>query len=1375
MSKHSDIVFHRPPRVRPHWTPTTLDLPTPPEPPQPADGSAWLSAGMSLVGVVLLALAMVFVNAGGSVLMFVLPMGAMAVVSVVSTLLMNREQQRRGQREFAEASAFFEERLSALEQEAERIYEHERKSRLELSPSPDEVLQIVGVRGGDGQLSHRLWERRIDDDDFLDLRVGLGEVPSCLTIRLPQPTRNVKGDRRLREVAERFAQQRGVPITIPLATLGSLSVAGERRDVIPLIHALIWQVVALHSPDDLRLAAVVGVGRDSEWDWLRWLPHTIPLNNDQDRRVRMVAAEPEGARRLLSALLDELSKRRDQLEKRRDGPPPRFLHVMVLIEDLEHVRDQPALVEIMRQGAALGMSVLFVGTDWKETPDQCAAMVNIQHPSSATWVRADDDWSNPPFKPDDADKNYSDRLARRLAGIQLAAAGGSRDLPRSVRLFDLLGITDERQLNPPAAWHEETPEGSWHPYVPIGSLGGDEKLYLDLNQERHGPHGIIAGTTGAGKSVLLQCIIASLAACHSPVRFQVLLIDFKGGASLAMFKDLPHVVGFVTDLEGRLAERAMTAIKSEIRFRKNLLKQTAARLGVKKLEDIKDYRALAARHGLEPLPNLLIVIDEFDELRTTYPEFVTELVRVVKQGRSLGVHLLIATQQPSKAVTDEIRTQLKYFIALRLGSGEDSREMILKSDAAFLPTDIPGRAYFRVGSNLSLFQVAQVTGEFRRAEAGQGLREPEVTFLDPRFQSKVVNDARLHRESGTEQPMTDLDVLVAQLSHAGRAAIEAETRRTGWRPRPIWQPPLPARLSLIEIDPELSPERNLWSMLSTDRWLTPALGRVDIPQESRQETLRIPLHTGHLAIVGAPGSGKTMLLRTLLLHLALTHSPEDLWCYVIDAGGQGLSPLAKLPHMGALVQVRERERIRRLFLILNDIVRERQDRFREAGVADLAAYRANHEPLPAVVVVIDKIALLREELKDDFDADDIIDQLVTLVRISAPYGVHLVITADRVADMTGKLLSLIEQRLALWLPELYDYTEVVGGRVTAPIPANLPGRGLWMHPDVGLVDVQVALPLLEAPTGVEHEDASGEQAMVLDSELLADLRETVAALRQQWEALPSIRRVKPQSIELLPDQIDLDQLEPIQAPSATDDALLAPIGRESLRNRSIALVLSAETPHALVVGPRRSGKTTAIQTTVLSLARRYRPEELRIAIIDGPRRGLRALRGLEHVEKYAQTEDEVKALVSDLSSVNGGKPRWLIVIDDYDLCRAQMSNQFLSFSDTPNLYSLLRNVAGGGHVGMHMLIGSGSAYADDEILRALDNSRNGLILWPGRYESGTRWLTQSLPLKDQRTAHQPPGRALLVREDALAIVQIARVVDVTGVVTSLSRGVVYGA
>jgi S-DNA-T family DNA segregation ATPase FtsK/SpoIIIE len=1258
-----------------------------------------------------------------NLIIMALPMGGLALLGLITGLQQHRSTIQRAQHTHTARLNQYEDHLSRAEAQLRQLYEHEQTARHELSPTPEELLAIAGARGAGLPPLPRLWERRPTDDDFLDLRVGCGRVQASSTAKMPHFGDETPPDARLDRLAAAYAHFHQAPICLPLLRLGSLAVAGPRPAAWPLLAALLWQAAVLHAPGDLRLAVIAAPQHSADWAWMRWLPHSIPLTNEPAHQRRMVADSPAQIERLLGDLREQLARRHEQLERNQSSatPPTR---IMLIVDGEALAHQYAAVADLLRVGGAVGMVVIVLAAGWAHAPEGCAAVLETDE-RGARWTQAGEPWPRERFTPDQVTLTQCDTLARQLARLKLREGGGSQDIPRQVRLFDLLNLATPADCAPPQRW-ADLPTNAWHPDVPIGCGADGKPVYLDLNESRHGPHGIIAGATGAGKSVLLQSIIAAFAATHPPEHLQLLLIDFKGGAALAMFQHLPHIGGMVTDLEGRLAERAIVAIKSELRRRKRLLKHVADTYSMK-IEHIGDYRKAAAEHMLDPLPNLLIVVDEFDELARTYPDFVGELVRVVKQGRSLGVHLLLATQQPARAVTDEIRSQLTFFIALRLGGSDDSREMLLKPDAAFLPTDLPGRAYMRVGSDVRPLQVALVTGEYRPPAAAG----PRVSFLH--------GDREQAIQLPSDEPVptlrqSDLDLLIAGLCAAG--ALRSDQHAA------IWQPPLPPRITLGEV-------QTLLAAPPPTQHLIAYCGLLDLPQEGRREAYWLDLSAAHLVVIGAPGSGKTMLLRTLVLSLTQHYSPNDLWCYLVDAGGQGLGPLAKLPHVGALIQARERERVRRLIRVLDTMIRTRQDQLRSADAADRAAFvRATGQPMPAILVVIDKLAVLREELREGHDDLAILDDLMRIARIGRACGVHLVLSADRSNDLGARLLALIEQRIALRMPELHDYNDLLGARVTNQLPP-IAGRALIHAPDYGALELQIALPALDLPAG-EH-----ERTIQSDAELLTELRERVALMRTAWAE--QIATIPPQPIELLPDQVPASTLP---ACSNTSTSLTIPLGQESELLSVAHLTLDVATPHCLIVGGRRSGKSSLLEQIVRSLARSSVSDVLRIAILDSPRQQLRALADLPHVALYAADQAgaaDLAALIAAWPDHRPAQSRLLVILDDYVQNRERMREQLQSSYDgNKNLLQHLMEIAQtNGQHGMHLLLAANVAYADDPLVRQLDGGRNGVILWPGRYDGGTRLLGVELPRTDQRNVEQPPGRALLVREEERMIIQVA--------------------
>ncbi|NTU82204.1 MAG: hypothetical protein HGA45_22970, partial [Chloroflexales bacterium] len=1180
----------------------------------------------------------------------------------------------------------------------------------------------------------RLWERRPGDPDFLALRLGTGEQPASFQIEAPTAS---ELPLRIVELTQRFARVRQLPQTCSLPEVGSLGVVGPRELSVPLAHALLWQVAVHHAPSEVRIAAIYRPERRATWAWLRWLPHTLPLNGD--RRRRLLAVREPQVEELMIALLDELSHRRDRA-KTESSPP----QIILLIDD-ERAQQRSMFNELLRRGKEYGINCIVLAETWELLPGACGATVRLNSERMASIALSGGQWSAP-FTAVQADPRQSETLSRALTPLVLVEMGGSREIPRNVRLLDLLRARADGEFNPARLWTRPLPE-AWHPDVPIGRGEGGELIYLDLRQFCDGPHGIIAGMTGAGKSELLQAIIAALAATHAPDRVQFLLIDFKGGAALRDFAELPHTVGLVTDLQGgHLAERAITAMRSELLRRKNHLAEYKAK-------DIGEYRALQPRPPA--LANLLIVIDEFDTTVKEQPGFVAELITIVKQGRSLGVHLLVASQEPSTAVKDEIKSQLQYWLALRLRSVRDSREMLDRPDASFLPSDLPGRAYKRVGMQIVPFQAPRVSAPFQSIGDDD---EELIATVDPDTGEAIPHQPSARGDAiEDDRPKTDLRFIVEEIKRAGVASVA----------RAIWCPPLPSRLTLTqEVAPGLTvlpgevvqcaQGRGWWSGRPQRRLVLP-IGLLDLPQESRQEIVEVNLSSGHLLVLGAPGSGKTMLLRTLLTTLALNHSPADVWCYLIDAGGQGLSAFRTMPHVGGLVHVREVDQVRRVIWMVQRTLeaREQAQRSGEASALPISAQPSDEQP-PALLLIIDKFALFREE----YESAGLIDELIALAAQGRAYDIHLVVTADRPGDVPYKLQGLFDTQLLLRQGDENDALALTGRRAAGQIPLDQPGRGYQLTAEQGWAELQVALPyLVPADEPVSAEAVNN----LLDREIIANARGWMEAAAEAWRALPQAQVASPPPVRLLPEHIAFatlwhqaaSQERAQRGPGSGLDML---VGLEAQTLGLARLTLKETAPAALVVGGFQSGKTTALRTMLRSLALRSSPDEVRLVLVDPRRSSFRNLAIGPHEPLYATSEAHLAELAEQLDQAMEEptpRQRWVVCIDDFDIGQSQFTTQFQKpFSGQKTFLVVLEKLVSLGRERGFGLMVAANTSSPTQLLGQLSAGRYGLILQPHNFPPATNLLGVRLPIP--ASGRQIiPGRGLLVSNNLQQWVQVA--------------------
>lgn len=1307
-------IFNRPPRIWPSFPQGKVTVPSPPKrenlPPRPP--GITLVMPVIIVGLMLCVYLLVE-RSSPQQIVFLLPMALFSIMTPVSTVITSRQNIRRMKRQWRKNEKQYRVMLEELRADlAEKLNE---QRRLALLKDPNNTDLEIYVK----ERAH-LWERRPEDPDFLMVRVGSGTLPSTIEIQLPEVD---IADPMLPEVQQfkkDFITVTDVPNSVSLPKVKSMGITGPRQIVADFARGLLCQIATLHSPEDVRIVGLFPTSQQQDWEWLREIPHTLPLKQNRHIQVdRLFAVGQDEADQVLNLLLEELSQRATREGEGQVAPIPNngaeempLPHIAVIVHDYIEARKHPALSSAFKLGEQLGVSVIYLVAQQSAIPGECRGVIRIQDANCLNYAAvgyAGDTLHN--VRPDIMEVAMARSIAKALAPLHIATGGeGATDLPTNARLLDLLGIAYADQFNV-VQWWNQGGSGGQPPFgrlrVPMGT-GQGGTVWIDFSDNAHGPHGLIAGTTGAGKSELLSSLIIGLALTHHPHLVNFVLVDFKGGAAFKPFEKMPHTVGMVSDLSGNLTERALHALKSELRRRERIL-------GEANVKKIAQYQALRAQNPsmFAPLPNLFIIIDEFAELAKEHPTFMDGLVSVVQKGRSLGVHLILATQKPTGSVNANIWSNLKFRICLRVASVQDSRDILGRSEAGLLPISIPGRAYFQVGAEIfKLFQSARIS---------QPARVKDETSL-------VVNP-------GGEE-VTDQRVLVSAMEK-----FTEEMQRELFRP---WPAPLPRAVSLQE----LARHRGLPAPIDEEMqgtpkhgWVTAPVGLVDLPIEQRQEPLLLdlPRQGGHILIAGASGSGKSVFLRTLILSLAQTHTPAQLHMYLIDYGGQALRVFEQLPHVGGVFGESHTEYIRRLLRKLDSIIEERKEICRTQQIDDFLAYqrrRLDNPSLPemaAVVLVIDKFI----EFKLAHERD--MDLLLSVARFGRGYGVFLVISADRPVAVPPQLMSLIDTRFGLRLVELTDSLILLGKNDAAHLDPTLPGRAYRRGKT--LAEVHFALP-----TTGEDDD---EQTRMLDETILQLAKE------QDSSAAPPIR--------LLPDYVCIDDFlieAAFSAANSPPSIIRACLGIEDMTLRPITLELSADTPHALVVGGPDSGRTGILQTTLLVLAGTPGYDSCRVALVDF-RRTSRPLRRLPFMLAYADSEERLVEAIEQLRAelreratrlrdalesdndelAEQNMAPLLLVIDDYDQVLALTKNPL---NDLKEFWSQARDL------GLHILIAgsSGDLGRTDPFLSQLRAGRLGIVLGSDPNDS---------PILGVRMSDMPPGRGTLVRRNARYLVQFAHV------------------
>ncbi|HLZ21764.1 MAG TPA: type VII secretion protein EccCa, partial [Ktedonobacterales bacterium] len=837
------IIFHRPARIYPDRLPEDeIVLVAPPATPQAQQGaSSWLQYVIPVVGSLgSIAFVAYGGNMGGSgrspLLTFLIPGVAVltAGLSILGGVAMRRAQKKAFEKQVKSNRGKYTAYVETQANRLDAITRAQRTVATRLHPDLPNLANFVARR-------EYVWERRITDTDFLLTRVGTGPIPLAAPLRIetgnnPLMDYDQECLSRAQAVVARYSQVENAPIAISLRDAGTLAVSGNRANVRALVRSMLTEMAAFHSPDDLRMLAYFPQEATADWAWLKWLPHTHRLRQMKADKVTgepmcLLADNVETLRDMLNGqVLPELERRRKLAgDKSGDNvtatpPKPHFVIILDGFTPQGSLARTPVLNELFREAASLGVTVLCLVGDRSDEPVALQARLEV---SGVGWLSFEQTAFGgrrvEGIHPDAADAAVCEGIARSLAPLTLGEKGASRDLADDVKLLDMYGISSPDFIDAAKLWEPRTRQDLLR--VPIGMRADGEPLILDVKEAADGGmgvHGLIIGATGSGKSELLRTIVTSLALTHDPETLNFVLADFKGGASFADLANLPHAAGMITNLASDLSlvDRMKAALAGEQERRQHMLREAG------NLDNIKQYQAKRTMTpGMEPMPYLMIIVDEFAELLANRPDFLELFVAIGRVGRSLGMHLLLATQRLGEGRISGLEGHLRYRICLRTFSAAESTAVLNTQDAFYLPS-FPGIGYFKVDTNIyDLFKTALVSTPYVPASEDTATTLAIRSFgptgvLTPLISSASVSaDTDAPRASEGDALKTDMDVIITHLVENE----PAQTQRAGVHQ--VWLPPLPTRLSLTELLRTGGLER-----LDGSRWTqTPACGLLRVP------------------------------------------------------------------------------------------------------------------------------------------------------------------------------------------------------------------------------------------------------------------------------------------------------------------------------------------------------------------------------------------------------------------------------------------------------------------------------------------------------------------------------------------------------------------
>ncbi len=878
----------------------------------------------------------------------------------------------------------------------------------------------------------RLWEKSWVHDDFLDIRLGTGDIPSFNKIELAKEQAMQEHDplnKKTEDIKLAMSELKGVPVSLSLYRNKFVGIVSpDRASAIAIARTMTVQIASAHPYTDVRMCMVFPSKESDSWKYMRYLPHIW----SPDGKLRLMCCDKNSIGDVMYFLSGII---RDRIEKtgmegaKRDDGKKILPHYVFVIADYSLVAEEPICKYLLNPSEDMGISVIMLADAPDRLPSGCTTIItaNAQECSFVSTVNAFPGRFGVSF--DSLAPLKAETFARKLSGIHLRETGGSTEIPDMLTFLDMYKTSNIESLDIYHRWLENRTYESMR--AMIGFKSGNQPLYLDIHEKYHGPHGLVAGTTGSGKSETLQSYILSLAINYHPDEVAFILIDYKGGGMAQSFEGLPHVSGVITNLGGNATNRALLSINAEIKHRQKLFNEF-------KVKHIDAYIELY-RSGIatEPMPHLLIIADEFAELKKEQPEFVRSLVSAARVGRSLGVNLILATQKPSGVVDDEIWSNTRFRLCLRVADKGDSNEMIKRPDAAYITGT--GRGYFQVGSD-------EIFEEFQSGWSGAEY-EPDVPFTDEKNakvelinligRNGVPKKKDKNKKSDNIKKLTQLDAIVKYTAKIAKEHDIANLRQ-------IWLPALEKKIYLDTLQAEKAEGRSLRL----------PIGLADNPEIQSQYTAYVDfISDGNLLVCGAAGSGKTTLMQTIIYGAVTSYKPSDVNIYILDFSSRTMAVFAAMPHIGSICFDGEDEKIGDTFEFFMNELGDRKKKFAGMGIGSYKEYIQHESDCPALLLVIDNFVAFYENY-DKYD-----DDLSVLTREGASYGIYVVITSNNSADLRSRLRQNFVTGIALQMQDRFEYEAVVGDHTEIVPEGKTPGRGLIKAP--GCVEFQVALPVEE--------------------------------------------------------------------------------------------------------------------------------------------------------------------------------------------------------------------------------------------------------------------------------------------------------------------------
>ena len=953
--------------------------------------------------------------------------------AMISTMLLWPTLQRRYQRK--QKKKRDQERLikytAYLEEQKEKI---QMAMKIQRQILIDNYLPLPQIKEIIYQKKRNLWEREIDQDDFLDLRLGIGTTELQGKINIPEEHFSLKSDDLLKEVYEVGSTSRileNVPISLNFVEKNIVAIIGTGSNKKEFINGLILQIITYHSYEDLKIIVLTNEQNKSNWEYLKIAPHCW----SDDRNSRYFATNLDEAKEISLNLEKEMQSRKfkennDRMELNTVDYHKYRPYYLLITDDYKMVRDIELLKDVCEMQVNYGFSLIVISPRLVNIPNECKAFISIGDKKSGVFENELVSNKQKEFEADFDPTVNMQECCKIIANIPIDIAKENRTLPNSISFLEMYNVGMVEQLNILNRWKTNDPTKTLQ--TPIGVDKSRELFKLDLHEKAHGPHGLIAGMTGSGKSEFIISYILSMAINYHPYEVSFILIDYKGGGLTGAFENretgikLPHLAGTITNLDTVEMNRSLASIQSELRKRQRQFNAARDKLNESTI-DIYKYQSLY-RRGLvdKPISHLFIISDEFAELKDQRPEFMDQLISTARIGRSLGVHLILATQKPSGVVNDQIWSNSKFRICLRVQDKSDSMDMIKCPDAAEIKTT--GRFYLQVGYNelFALGQAAWAGAQYYPTEKRKKKIDQSINIVD--------NVGAVIKSLDTKKS----DVITPSKGEEVTSIIKyivEEAKKENIFIDQLWLDRIP---DVIYIDKL----KEKYHYKAQKNVINPIIGEYDDPEDQAQNILTLPLSKeGNTIIFGSAGNGKELMLSSIIYSCISTHDTKEINFYILDFGAETLTMFKDAPHVGEVILSSEAEKIENLFKMINTTLEERKKLFVDYnGSFD---FYINHggKQIPLIVVIINNVEAFIETYEEHED------MLGQLTRECLKYGIVFIFSTNGPNTVRYRLRQNFKQNLVLQFNDPMDYSSVIPG-VRKKEPSKVYGRGLVLLDDI---------------------------------------------------------------------------------------------------------------------------------------------------------------------------------------------------------------------------------------------------------------------------------------------------------------------------------------